>query len=797
MQTDWKDKIEKVQLLMQDGPESRQMALSLLDALVDTIRDLGMQHLLSPIFEGMRIEKDYLSLPSIMLNALNKEKNKIQRTYRWSRDYSQLKDLLEEDLAWPLWELFFRAFPEKIQDLPEFLILEGVRRIPSFCNAESPVKALGFSHPMYGFNGLDKCTHLKRIHFYHRPLPFIRSGYRKFYHTLMKDRRFDPKPYEEVVQEGVDISLGLSNVEHLFAFNIHLKNVEKDVHHLISTNLHVDINRNASNIQYATNPLKNPLMPRLETASMTDGTEQFFVTDPIGLTNGRLSDHPKLIQSARFLESSESYHELLNSNTDSNVLEHLEIVSTSRQTVAKHRIRFLLNDSVDKSIRERIEIIEMDNPTQELIQRIWSEGLILTSLRELHIAHNVKNNFVLDKQFLHSFPSLKIIDIVRKGYGYATSPLVIGTDFWGADSAGHPLCWVQNSLSYLKQALGFRKLDGQQTLEERVIFFQADFDVAIKHLNNLKHVQYMRLQQSTNLAPVHANAVHMKSLLAEHNSESDLEKVLKEENAWVEKTVYDKTAIHSEANRSTLLKYRPTVMAPITDIRDVDLFFERQQVCQRETLNRRIPLSKSASDYINEHFYTDDTAVKALFESLNPNGFYRFGRFSYYGTQGEWNRTTYQTIDGEYEKAVLNGKVRTYNLDRAFMKRYFDGQLISSTQLRYNTTKVPIAALKTIDNLSVLKIERHLSAAEWDVVSQMTNVEELYIVGQNLKVLPEVICQMSNLKKLFLWGNNITSLPAEFSRLVNLETLSLKGNQAAETETEMLTSMPALAVIYK
>ena len=122
---------------------------------------------------------------------------------------------------------------------------------------------------------------------------------------------------------------------------------------------------------------------------------------------------------------------------------------------------------------------------------------------------------------------------------------------------------------------------------------------------------------------------------------------------------------------------------------------------------------------------------------------------------------------------MVDRKFKTYNLDRAFCKRDFSGELLQQSAVKYNTTKIPVSALKDISNLTVLKIERTLSEDEWNEVSQLDSVREIYFVDQNLTELPIAICDMSNLQKLFLWGNQLTSLPEQFTHLTNLDMLSV------------------------
>ena len=186
------------------------------------------------------------------------------------------------------------------------------------------------------------------------------------------------------------------------------------------------------------------------------------------------------------------------------------------------------------------------------------------------------------------------------------------------------------------------------------------------------------------------------------------------------------------------------------------------------------------------------------FQSLNQDEVHRLGRYLYYHAQGRWYSTTYHTIDEEYEQSAESGNVCTYNLDRAYSKRDFTGQLLSLKKMHYNTTKVPVGALKTVESLSVLKIERPMNEAEWKELAEIETLEELYIVDQGLQEFPQSLCQMKNLRKLFLWGNEFTSLPKEFIGLQNLETLSITGSLLHQSaHDDLFKQMRHLVSIYR
>ena len=68
-------------------------------------------------------------------------------------------------------------------------------------------------------------------------------------------------------------------------------------------------------------------------------------------------------------------------------------------------------------------------------------------------------------------------------------------------------------------------------------------------------------------------------------------------------------------------------------------------------------------------------------------------------------------------------------------------------------------------------------------ISQLQNLQELHLWGNQLTTLPAEMGQLQNLQKLYLGGNQLTTLPAEMGQLQNLQTLWLGDNK--------LTTLPA------
>ncbi|WP_427158351.1 leucine-rich repeat domain-containing protein [Aliinostoc sp. HNIBRCY26] len=66
------------------------------------------------------------------------------------------------------------------------------------------------------------------------------------------------------------------------------------------------------------------------------------------------------------------------------------------------------------------------------------------------------------------------------------------------------------------------------------------------------------------------------------------------------------------------------------------------------------------------------------------------------------------------------------------------------------------------------------------------NVTELDLSFKGLTTLPPEIGQLTNLQTLFLWGNQLSSLPPEIGKLVNLQSLELSSNQLSSLPPEIV-----------
>ena len=152
--TNWDERFVKIWTLFDAGGDHRIQAVVLLDALVDIAVDAGEGHRLSKIFDGIRITSDGLTIPNFIREDLS-----AISINRWNR--TPLANAMKDCRLLEIYELYFRVYPEKIQELQGFICLEACTHVPSFCGPDSPVRALGLLPPFYDLRGINISPTLK------------------------------------------------------------------------------------------------------------------------------------------------------------------------------------------------------------------------------------------------------------------------------------------------------------------------------------------------------------------------------------------------------------------------------------------------------------------------------------------------------------------------------------------------------------------------------------------------------------------------------------------------------------
>lgn len=101
-------------------------------------------------------------------------------------------------------------------------------------------------------------------------------------------------------------------------------------------------------------------------------------------------------------------------------------------------------------------------------------------------------------------------------------------------------------------------------------------------------------------------------------------------------------------------------------------------------------------------------------------------------------------------------------------------------QLRHLTQLKSLTFDKSRDGLTAphWKLSKNESRIKEipDWISELHNLEELSLVGNNIRVVPEAITKLTKLRKLYLSRNHIMSFHRDMDRLIALEVLWLDGN---------------------
>ena len=123
-------------------------------------------------------------------------------------------------------------------------------------------------------------------------------------------------------------------------------------------------------------------------------------------------------------------------------------------------------------------------------------------------------------------------------------------------------------------------------------------------------------------------------------------------------------------------------------------------------------------------------------------------------------------------------------------------QLSNLTELRlgYNQIKVISPEIGQLTNLTRLRLGNNQVSVIPAEIEQLTNLTILSLVNNQVKVVPSQLSQLTNLTKLRLSGNQIEVVPAALFQLTKLEILDLADNQIKLIPTEIgqLTSLTEL-----
>ena len=146
-------------------------------------------------------------------------------------------------------------------------------------------------------------------------------------------------------------------------------------------------------------------------------------------------------------------------------------------------------------------------------------------------------------------------------------------------------------------------------------------------------------------------------------------------------------------------------------------------------------------------------------------------------------------------RMILDSHVNRINLpavSESFEKIADDVTEINSYGLRVVPECINLLTGLRVLDLSICKLNRDASFP--DTFWQLTGLERLSLLGNNLTYIPSQIGQLSSLTYLNLSYNNLVSLPDEIYQLTNLTRLHLQNNKLESISEDIgkLTNLTTL-----
>ena len=149
-QTEWKKKVDSLVEMVHHDAESRQQALSLLDALAESIA-------------AANVGAQFISLFS--------QPDTVEATFGWmtelrsSMSWSKKRAFDKEEIFWPLYDIMFRVYPDKALNLPSTLAIGKANRIPTVLTKPNSVQSLVLIDDAISLDRLHKLDDVKTVSF--------------------------------------------------------------------------------------------------------------------------------------------------------------------------------------------------------------------------------------------------------------------------------------------------------------------------------------------------------------------------------------------------------------------------------------------------------------------------------------------------------------------------------------------------------------------------------------------------------------------------------------------------------
>ena len=149
---EWKTHADKIVALLTADAESRQQALALLDSFVDILADTPDAEAFQPIFKGIRFcSKKFITPPEWYSQI-------VDRLY-----WSERRDFEAENILSPLYNCYFRLFPEKIEKIPSTFGFDKSTHLPEYIKAASQIHTLTLPEDFGDFEALNDCPNITRL----------------------------------------------------------------------------------------------------------------------------------------------------------------------------------------------------------------------------------------------------------------------------------------------------------------------------------------------------------------------------------------------------------------------------------------------------------------------------------------------------------------------------------------------------------------------------------------------------------------------------------------------------------
>ena len=809
----------KIANLFRGSKEERQTALVLLDSLIDFARDAGIQREFAEkveVFNGMSAigAGGTFPIPSIYHEIfLQKESANQEEAF-----------IIEEDLIVPLWDLYFRLFPEKLETLPSKIKISHCHKVPSFCGPESHIRGIEFMGPTFGVDGLEKCTQLVRVHF---SLGWLDNGWATqeksnhlsswltsdqwinahtgWYHDNFQNRT------QATVDQWFPRLMSMPNIRHYFdemsTFDDQQRSVSaEDIPNLVSTNLRVRDLHKSKVLYNAFRPNWNVKCGYNYPQAYSHLTVRRETSEGLQII-WRKNDNNSW---THFQHDTAIDIPRTNAFTKERIDWEMVIDADLGNVFANTTYTLKLNDQTDKPLHLRLLQFEGDT------RHIFSNTLDFPNLQIAKFANNDGSDaqrIVLNQAWLSRCPRLEAASFENVDIGdfnwnnshyhnewYAGVSRVFASDFFYAE---HPLRFLSVAIlegyfdNIKKVQLSF---SGTGALHQRLHEMKSDLNFISRfkiHLQNVSRVVVTNLGHDTVLDSLTSFKSGTKVVMKE-GWLSDF--LLTAPDPFTENYVSPTLPEHALYHKKEIPK--------IHNWQELELWFAR--ILEGHYTMSDVRLSPHLVRLCKKRFAKNDVP-ETFAKVLNGRSHIRIGNFWLFHIDGQWSlkeRRHLKNFDEEY--CTRGQKVsikywrsyeyqcpRIWNLQRAYYARpYSDGTLPKFLdKAQYNTKKVPLSALQSKSELNTLKVEVSLDRSDFVELSKLDQIRYLYLNKQGLSNVPLEVCQMENLKHLFLSDNDLSDLPTELSNLSDLEILGLTKNSLNAVPT-VLDDLPNLKKLY-